>query len=305
MNQPSSGCRRKRYGLESAPEAQNLAKPIRLTIKGSDAFGTDAPTVDDLLGQVRDFVEMLRGIEDAVTDDGKVLVWRVTDATMNSPISIEVTPFSSNPAIFADARATVVQDVVRRGFSALAAGEVRPAYFTDDVLPYAQRIYGRVLNGLAETTIDFESDEDAAPVEISRDTARVVTNAAAAAKPARVAYRELGSIEGFISNAERDGHGRGILRFRSRLDGSIVKAVASGEAFRQLEKFRLGEVWDGVRVRVYGVLRYRDLGDLESMEATGIEVLDQTELPGFEDIVDTDFTGGRNTEDFLEAIRNG
>ena len=50
-----------------------MAKPIRLTIKGSDASGTDAPTVDDLLGQVRDFVEMLRGVEDAVTDDGKVL----------------------------------------------------------------------------------------------------------------------------------------------------------------------------------------------------------------------------------------
>ncbi len=199
----------------------------------------------------------------------------------------------------------MVQNVVRKGFSALAAGEVRPAYFTDDVLPSAQRIYGRVLNGLAETTIDFENDEDAPPVEISRDTARIVTNAAAAAKPTRVAYRELGSIEGFISNAERDGYGRGILRFRSRLDGSMIKAVASGEAFKQLEKFRLGEVWDGVRVRVYGVLRYRDLGELESMDATGIEILDQVELPSFEDIIDPDFTGGQKTEDFLEAIRYG
>jgi len=223
-----------------------LAKPIRLTIKGSDASGTDAPTVEDLLGQVHDFVEMLRGVEDAVTDDGQVLVWRVTDVTMNSPISIEVTPFSPNPAIFADSRAVTVQNAVRNGFSALAAGEIRPPYFTDKVLPSAQRIYSRVLNGLVETTIDFETDDDAPPVQISRETARIVTTAAAAARPIRVPYREQGSIEGFISNAERDGHGRGVLRFRSRLDGSIVKAVATGEAFRQLEKFRLGEVWDGV-----------------------------------------------------------
>ena len=282
-----------------------MAKPIRLTIKGSDASGTDAPTVDDLLGQVRDFVEMLRGVEDAVTDDGKVLVWRVTDVTMNSPISIEVTPFSPNPAIFADSRAVVVQDAVRKGFSALAAGELRPAYFTDEVLPSAQRIYGRVLNGLAETTIDFESDDDSPPVEISRATARVVTTAAAAARPIRVPYREQGSIEGFVSNVERDEFGRRVLRFRSRLNGSIVKAVATGEAFQQLEKFRLGDVWDGVRVRIYGVLRYRDLGDLESVDATGIEVLDQARLPTPEDIIDPDFTGGRRTEDYLEAVRYG
>jgi len=274
-------------------------------MKGSDASGTDAPTVDDLLGQVQDFVEMLRGVEDAVTDDGKVLVWRVTDVTMNSPISIEVTPFSPNPAIFADSRAVVVQDAVRKGFSALAAGELRPAYFTDDVLPSAQRIYGRILNGLAETTIDFESDEETPPVEISREIARVVTTAAAAARPIHIPYRELGSIEGFISTAERDGYGRGVLRFRSRLDGAIVKAVATGEAFQQLEKFRLGEVWDGVRVRVYGVLRYRDFGDLESVDATGIEVLDQAHLPSAADIIDPDFTGGRRTEDYLEAMRNG
>jgi hypothetical protein len=282
-----------------------MAKPIRLTIKGSDASGTDAPTVDDLLGQVRDFVKTLRGVENAISDDGNVLVWRVTNVTMNSPISITVTPFSPNPAIFADRRATIVQDAVRSGFAALAAGEIRPAYFTDEVLPSAQRLYGRVLNGLADTTIEFETDDAGPPVMISREIAQTVIDVATAARPIRVPYREQGSIEGFVSNAERDGLGRGVLRFRSRLDGTMVKAVATGEAFHQLEKFRLGEVWDGVRIRVYGVLRYRDLGDLESMDATGIEVMDQVPLPGIADIIDPAFTGGLRSEAYLDEIRHG
>lgn len=48
-----------------------MAKPIRISIKGSENTGTDAPTVDDFLGQVRDFLDVLKGVEKAVSDDGE------------------------------------------------------------------------------------------------------------------------------------------------------------------------------------------------------------------------------------------
>lgn len=215
-----------------------------------------------------------------------------------------------------------MDELKRRGHGALGAGPDKPvmlqAVATITRLT-AERDEARKRAGRAEAIaiwnsakargasddaaiIDFEMD-GLPPVKIDRQVARVVTETAEATRPVRNPYRELGSVEGYISNAERDGFGRGILRFRSRMDGTIVKAVATGQAFQQLEKFRLGEVWNGVRVRVYGVLRYRDLGELEGMDATGIEVIGQMALPTMDDIIDPDFTGGLKTEDYLEELR--
>jgi len=283
-----------------------VATPVRLTIRGSDASGNDAPTVDDLLGQIEDFVEVLRGVEKAVADGGgNALVWRVTNVTMNSPISMEITPFSTNPAIYIDARAALVALTTRDGLRAMATGTLRPNGFTDEVLPKARKLQARVLNGLEGTMIDFDPGSPGGEVDITPETARAVAATVEASKPIRAPYREIGSLEGFVARAERDGFGRGILQFRRRLDREMVKAVATGDAFRQLEKLQLREVWEGVRVRVYGVLHFKDLGDLDHIDASGIELMDQVQLPTADEIVDTGFTGGMATEAYLAEIRYG
>jgi hypothetical protein len=120
---------------------------------------------------------------------------------------------------------------------------------------------------------------------------------------APVPYRELGSVEGFVSKAELDGLGRAVLRFWARTNGAEVKAIATGEAFKQLEELRLSDVWHGVRVRVYGTISYKGLGVIDGLVATGIEVLDRSQLPGIDDIVDPTFTGGLSAEDFLANQR--
>jgi hypothetical protein len=283
-----------------------VAKPIKITIKGSDDTGTDAPTVDDFLGQVRDFLEVLRGVEKAVSDDGEnEIVWRVTNAQMNSPIWVELTPFAKNPAIYVDARADKVERVAMEGLRAIRRGEQRPRAFTDEVLKKARAIHARVINGLADTTIGFDEAITDEPIVIDRQAASEVEAAhQAALSQGPQPYRELGSIEGFVSKAELDGFGRAILRFRSRLNGEEIKAVATGRAFHQLESLRLSDVWRGIRVRVYGVINYRSLGDIQGLDATGIEVLDQIPLPGPDDIIDEHFTGGLRSEDFLAELRN-
>jgi hypothetical protein len=59
-----------------------LAKPIKIIVRGADNRGDDAPTVEDLLEQIQDFVAVLHSVESAVADDGKEeIVWRVTDVT--------------------------------------------------------------------------------------------------------------------------------------------------------------------------------------------------------------------------------
>lgn len=280
-----------------------MSGPIRLIIKGSVEGGTDAPTVEDLLGQVRDFVDILRGVEKALEPDGNKIVWRVTNVTQNSPITFELSPYAVDQAAYVGARAERVERAAGDGLAALQAGVERPAYFTDDVLPKARKLYARVTNGLADTRIEFPVT---GPVEITPIAAREVERIAKAkASSASVAYREVGSLEGFFAKAELDGSGRPVLWFRHRLDNVLVKAIGTGDAFRQIERFRLGEVWGGARIRVYGTISYKDLGVVEGLTATGIEVLDQETLPGLDDIIDPYFTGGMSTEAFLEGVRNG
>ena len=58
-----------------------------------------------------------------------------------------------------------------------------------------------------------------------------------------------------------------------------------------------------MRVRVYGAISYKSLGVIDGLNATGIEVLDRSHLPGIADIVDPTFTGGFSAEEFLAEQR--
>jgi hypothetical protein len=281
-----------------------MARPVRVTITGTADTVSDAPTVEDLIGQLRDLADVFRGVERALLPRrGGELVWRITDASRNSPLSLELTPYSHDAGAEVAERAAKVEKATADGLLALWRGEERPAYFTDDILPKARRIYQRVRNGLAGTTIWFEADV-ADPIIIDRPAAEQEEHAAERAKgEASIPYREIGSVEGYITKPELDGFGRAILRFKSRLAGAEVKAYASGEAFHQVEALRLSDVWHGARVRVYGLIHYKGLGQIEAINASGIELLDTEPLPGISDIIDPSFTGGLSTEEFLKQQR--
>jgi len=128
--------------------------------------------------------------------------------------------------------------------------------------------------------------------------------AARAPLEAGTPYRELGSVEGHVFSIERDGRGASVFRIRTRLDRRVVKVVLRPEAIRGIEGFSVGQVLEGLRVRVSGVLKYQGLGELQEVSATSIEVFDPFGLPGMDEIVDPDFTDGQRTEDFLGKRRD-
>ena len=67
---------------------------------------------------------------------------------------------------------------------------------------------------------------------------------------------------------------------------------------------KLGDVWAGARVRVFGLLHFRRLGIIEHVDATNVEILDTENLPSIDDIVDPTFTGGLTAEEFLRRLRD-
>lgn len=278
---------------------------IKLAIAGELRNGVDAPSPEDLLGQVKDFVDMLRVIEQAMASNGKTsLDWRITAATTNSPITFEVTPYPNMIAANFDRRAVEVERAASRGLLDLARGNPAPSFFTPPVLARAKMLFARVRKRLANTAIHFPDIIYDAPIEIDRVTAeRLHQMDEMAAKETPATYRELGSVEGFISRLDRDENGRPILYVRRRLDGMVIKATCNGDAFYPLDFVLLRDVWHGVRVRLFGLLTYEHEDKINNFQVDYLEILDKCPLPTIDDIVDPQFTAGLTSEEYLEEIR--
>jgi hypothetical protein len=162
-----------------------------------------------------------------------------------------------------------------------------------------------VTNGLDTTVVDY--GEGLPKLEINARVAReAAANVRGVLAPPDKPYTELGSIEGTAKSIDRDGWGRLILYVHSRLTGEEVKCVVTREAAEILGEHQIRDVWRSRRVQVYGTLQYRGLGKLQQVEAIRIRFLrDRFDLPGVDDILDPDFTGGLRTEDFLARLRDG
>ena len=283
-----------------------MTEPIKIIIRGTNTEGTDAPTVEDLLNQIQDFVSVLRGVEGAIADGAKnEIVWRVTDASKNSPLTFEVTPFSKSHAVNVDTRAQAVINATSLGFQSLAQGTDRPMYFSDALIAKTEKIFERVANDLSATTVDLAGYHEAPDIQVDKVAANIaLKNVREIRNPATIPYRELGSVEGFISKVELDGHKRPIVWMRHRIDGQMVKCITKGAALDRIGHYEVAEVLKGMRIQVFGVIYYKDIDKIDHVDVDGIHVFDaDDQLPSIRDIVDSNFTGGVEASKYLRGLR--
>jgi hypothetical protein len=281
-----------------------MSKTIKLSIRARGE--TDSPRVDDFLDQVRDYFEILEGVEQAIAEDGTNAVeWRIVGATTNSPIAIEAQAYPTAFATNVDRRVELVTKQTAIGLQQLKTRKERPPYFTDRVLARVEKFFDRVTNGLDMTVVDF--GDDLPKLELNPTNAKTAAaNTRSVLTPPDRPYTELGSVEGTARSIDRDGWGRLILYIHGRLTGEEIKCLVSGDAIDQLGKHEINDVWRGRRVQVYGSLHFKGLGKIHQVEATNIRFLrDRSDLPGVDDILDPDFTGGVRSEDYLARLRDG
>jgi hypothetical protein len=282
-----------------------MSDPIRFTIKAQNAE-TDAPTVDDLLAQIGDWNSILRGVEEAVAEDGaSEIEWRVTGASKSSSLSFELTAFPRRHGMNVERRTTQVKEGISAGLSVLRSKPERPSYFTEPVLERAERLFERVTNGLSLTRIEF--GDGLPPIEIKPPEAKLAArNITAVRKPKEKPYREIGSLEGTLQRVERDGYGRPLLWVKLRVSGDTVKCIARGSAQTEVEHHEIADIWKNKRVRVFGTIYYKALGQITQVESDAVQFLQpREELPRASEIVDENFTSGLKSEEYLERLRNG
>jgi hypothetical protein len=282
-----------------------MSRTLKIRIRGSDS-STDAPTVDDLTDQLRDYFNLLGEIEQVLADDGQgAIEWRVVHAVTASPITFTVEAFPRQFAVNVDARADHVIDQTFLGVQHLQNSSTRPSYFTDKALAIAQRMFERVTNGLDKTEVEL--GDGTALVSITPTIARTATqNVRAILMPVTKPYKELGSIEGYFQNVGQDGYGRRLLFVRSRLTGDDVKCFVSGEAEKQLAHCEIGDVWRRRRLEVVGLLHFKGPGRISQVDAYRLRFFrTKDELPRTDEILDDNFTGGLSSEQYLERLRDG
>jgi hypothetical protein len=281
-----------------------MSRTVKLSVKARGE--TDSPRVDDFLDQVRDYFEILDGVEQALADDGSnAIEWRIVSATTNSPIELEARPYPLNFAVNIDQRAERVIREAAFGMNQLRSRRERPTFFTDKVLARAEKLFERVMNGLETTVVDFGADLP--KLEITASVAReAAANTRSILRPPERSYREQGSIEGTARTIDRDGRGHLILWIRNGLTGEDIKCLVTGDAEAEIGDHQIRDVWRNRRVQVYGLLHYKGPGRISQIDAIKVRFLrERSDLPGVDDIVDRNFTGGLLSEDYLADLRDG
>ena len=282
-----------------------MGRIVRLRISGR-GDGTDAPTVEDALDQLRDYLELLKGVEEALADiEPDQIVWRIINASRSSPLAFEIEAFPREHALNVDRRVRNVLFEAARGLSSLLDRPERPAYFTNKVMGRAQRIFQRVNDGLGSSEAEFGDDlPRISPTPTQARTA--ARNAELVLRPVDRPYKELGSVEGRFQGAEVDGFGRRIAFVRERITGETIKCLVAGSALPEIGAHPINEIWLNRRVQASGRISYRARGKITQIEEARFRFFPPaTELPQVDQVIDRDFTSGLSSEDFLERVRNG
>jgi len=282
-----------------------VSRKVQLSIAGRGPE-TDAPSVDDLLDQIRDYFDVLASVEESVAEDGQSAIeWRVIGASKASPLSITAQAFPRQFGVNVDRRADLVVSAAICGLAKLQTTAERPAHFSEVALRKAENIFARVLNGLDSTTI--LAGDDLPAIDLTPAVAReAAAHTRAILTPTNKPHKELGSVEGSFKSVSRDGWGRAFVLMTHRLTGDELKCFLEGDAERQIETHQIREVLKGRRIQVFGTIHYRSVGRISHVNGGVVRFLrGRSELPDVDDIHDPEFTGGMRSEDYLDKVRNG
>lgn len=284
-----------------------MAKPIKIIVRGTETDGDDSPTVQDLLSQVQDQVDILEEVEASIAGtSSSELVWRVTDVTKNSPITFEITPFARTHGMNIENRAHTVVKATADGLEAISKTGTRPLHFSDKVLKKVNGFSKRVTNGLCGTEIDFSKYDSAESFKIDAGSAKLTSaKIEEIIKPKIKPHREIGSIEGHVKSIGRDGFGRPVVTITTRLDKQDVKCVSSDAGLDKIGHLEVGRVIKGLRVKLHGIIFYKSPMILDHVEVERTELFpDKNTLPSIDDLIDLEFTGGKSSVEFIRQGRD-
>lgn len=222
-------------------------------------------------------------------DPEKTLIWRVKDASMNSPFSMTTT---------ADAASThwntEVVDNYLAVFRSVDGSEKPPRGVPSRVLRRASLMVAVLGDGVGSLTMSAPGRDPVVPRQPPRCTAEPIKSGY------RWEYEDFSELEGTLEVASIH-HGTKIFIYDA-LTGHKTSCIVSRE---MLNKALDAMKEDSPRVSVYGRTRYDKKG--QPVEIV-VEAFDR--LPGFSEITDVidvpgiDITGGIESAAYVRGLRD-
>jgi hypothetical protein len=262
-----------------------LARIVKISVRGHGPE-TDAPAVEDAIDELRDYLDIFRGVEEAVAGaPTSAVIWRMVDARRSSPLAFDIQAFPRYFATDISDRVEIILTETARGMATLQARAERPRHFTNSVMRKVHRVFQRVTDGLILSEVDFGAELPPARITptVGRNAARNVELILPTPdKP----YQEIGSIEAYVHGAALDGFRRRVLYVTDRIT--------------------VRDLWRNRRVQVSGRIHFVGSGKIDHLDVQNVRFLrNRSDLPQVDDIIDPDFTGGMRSEEYLERLRDG
>lgn len=283
-------------------------RPIRILVGGSPRHGSSAPTVDDLLDQIRDFMYVLRATEEECHGNAK-LRWHVTNASMQSPLALELTPVSTAKDTDTDLLASSVIDAAYYAVNHVITTGRQPKQVTDATFNKINSIVNRVTNGLASFEANFSGYDGAKNIYIDVKMAAAYSEKmeeSKSRKPSSAPRWEQGSMEGYTEGVATNQRGEAILRLRSRLTGNIVNCVDSEGSLEKIGDVKVREILDNMRIRVNGLLHYKNLDIVDKIKVDHVYIYPHNDkLTDLEFLTPINITGGLSAVEYLRKLHNG
>ncbi len=280
-----------------------MAKPVRFVISNAGNLGSDAPAVKDLCKQILNFVVFAEGVEEC-NKGKKMISWHVTSVSMQSPITMEFTPVCADEADPSLHTQQVVESIVSFAHEVYRSPHVTNGLANDAVSAF-DNMHDIVVQHSNRIEIDFSEYVTGGKFFISRESAaNYLFKKDMASVPRDLPESESGSLEGYVLRVDRNQQQRPTVLLRARIDGQIVKCVATGSDLDDLGKRMIKEIFESLRIRVDGTIHYKSVNVIDYIDADSFYVYPPNDsLPSAEEFFDPNFTGGLESCEYLKIIR--
>ena len=283
---------------------QNHHECVTIIVRPSTAH-PELLTIHDAMRQVSDFFEILTPDDQS----GGGLVWKLSVASTNSPLTVVGQAASFDPAIDVTMLARLHKQAVAEQLRSLAAGRRPISAISKRSQPIYRRMMHRNINGIGQTDAIFDGPESA--IFITPDSAASAIDALSreeitfdALLPGDRGREEIGSIEGHLLEVAAHRNKPAIL-VRERKSGADVWClVDAGLKEKMSQESSFEDVWDHKRVIVRGRISFNRQGAIVRVLATSVTRVSPRQMT-LNDIKDPNFTGGLSVVEYLERLREG
>lgn len=282
-----------------------MAQPIRILVDGNQHHGSSAPAVGDLIDQIRDFMHVLQAAE--IACHGKTeLRWLVTNASMQSPFSMELTPDSAIDGTNIDHSASSTIAMASSAVNQVIATGRLPDFFPDMDLSKIDHMAGRIINGLATFEVDFSQYGKTKKIFVNESKAAAYIEKKKRARDSFCVPRwKRGSMEGYTLGVGTNERGFPILRLKSKLKGYTVKCIDSEGGLDKIGDVKVKDLLAGLRVRVFGQMHYKNLSDIDQIKVERMHVYPHdSQLPDLLNLKRANLTDGLGAVAFVRSLRD-